>query len=95
MIFRSARDSGDEDVAPDDPRLGEHLSRALAELNEDAGSAGRIERLLLLTSPPSLDAGEITDKGYLNQRRCLACRATEVATLYAEPPAPDVITPVE
>ena len=40
---------------------------------------------LLLAQPPSLDAGEITDKGYLNQRRTLECRAADVARLYAEP----------
>jgi feruloyl-CoA synthase len=73
--------------------LREHLAQALHRLNEGAGSAARIERLLLLESPPSLDAGEITDKGYLNQRRCLECRAAEVARLYAEPPDPEVIRP--
>ena len=77
----------------DEVALREHLAQALTELNQDSGSAARIERLLLLETPPSLDAGEITDKGYLNQRRCLECRATEVASLYAEPPAPEVITP--
>ena len=71
----------------------EHLAQALARLNDDAGSASRIERLLLLEAPPSLDAGEITDKGYLNQRRCLECRAGDVARLYAEPPGPELITP--
>jgi feruloyl-CoA synthase len=74
-------------------KLREHLAGALARLNEGAGSASRIERLLLLEQPPSLDAGEITDKGYLNQRRCLECRAAAVARLYAEPPDPDVIRP--
>jgi feruloyl-CoA synthase len=82
-----------EDVTLDDPRLREHLARALADLNAGAGSASRIERLLLLEKPPSLDAGEITDKGYLNQRRCLECRAAEVAGLYAPEPGPAVITP--
>jgi feruloyl-CoA synthase len=48
---------------------------------------------MLLEKPPSLDAGEITDKGYLNQRRCLECRAAEISRLYAEPPGPDVISP--
>jgi feruloyl-CoA synthase len=73
--------------------LRDRLAGALARVNEGAGSAMRIERLLLLDAPPSLDAGEITDKGYLNQRRCLECRATEVLELYAEPPAERVITP--
>jgi feruloyl-CoA synthase len=71
----------------------EHLSQALRRLGEGAGSAARVERLLLLDTPPSLDAGEITDKGYLNQRRCLECRAAEVARLYADPPDPEVIRP--
>jgi feruloyl-CoA synthase len=74
-----------EDVALEDPALRAHLARALQTLNADAGSASRIERLLLLAESPSLDAGEITDKGYLNQRRTLECRASDVARLYAEP----------
>jgi len=73
--------------------LREHLARALGRLNRGAGSASRIERILLLDEPPSLDAGEITDKGYLNQRACLARRADDVARLYADPPDASVITP--
>jgi feruloyl-CoA synthase len=83
-----------DDVALDDPRLREHLARALRVLNQDAGSASRIERLLLLDEPPSLDAGEVTDKGYLNQRRTLERRAAEVARLYADPPDAAVITAI-
>jgi feruloyl-CoA synthase len=85
--------SSEEDVGLDDPRLVEHLGEALARVNDDLGSASRIARLLLLEAPPSLDAREITDKGYLNQRRCLECRAAEVSELYAEPPGPRIITP--
>ncbi|HEY3726227.1 MAG TPA: feruloyl-CoA synthase [Solirubrobacteraceae bacterium] len=80
------------DVALDDGRLREHLAKALQALSQEAGSASRIERLVLLEQPPSLDAGEITDKGYVNQRRTLECRATEVARLYADPPDAGVIT---
>ena len=80
------------DVPLDDPLLRDHLAGALRTLNDHAGSASRIERLLLLATPPSLDAGEITDKGYLNQRRTLQCRAADVARLYADPPDPAVIT---
>jgi feruloyl-CoA synthase len=87
------RFGGDADIPLDDPRLREHLARGLATLNEGAGSASRVERLLLLSEPPSLDAGEITDKGYLNQRRCVECRAAEVALLYADPPGPQPISP--
>jgi feruloyl-CoA synthase len=81
------------DVALEDPNLREHLAASLTKLNDDLGSASRIARLLLLEQPPSLDAGEITDKGYLNQRRCVECRAAEVARLYANPPDEAVITP--
>jgi feruloyl-CoA synthase len=82
---------GEGDVSLNDPVLRDHLAGALRTLNEHAGSASRIERLLLLGEPPSLDAGEITDKGYLNQRRTLQCRAADVARLYADPPDPAVI----
>jgi feruloyl-CoA synthase len=84
----------DGDVALDHPALRAHLSEALARLNAGAGSAARIERLLLLVEPPSLDAGEITDKGYINQRACLACRAAEITRLYAEQLDPEVIVAV-
>jgi hypothetical protein len=47
--------------------------------------AGRIERLLVLARPAGLDAGEITDKGYVNQRKVLANRAALVELLYAQP----------
>ncbi|HEY4825928.1 MAG TPA: AMP-binding protein, partial [Solirubrobacteraceae bacterium] len=80
------------EAGSDELALRQRLSVALAQLNANAGSAARIERLLLLETPPSLDAGEITDKGYLNQRRTLECRAGEVARLYADPPDPEVIT---
>src|SRR5262245_28437424 len=55
------------------------------------GSSTRIGRCLLLAEPASIDAGEITDKGYLNQRAVLAQRAALVERLYAEPTHPEVI----
>ena len=51
----------------------------------------RIARCLLLADPPSIDANEITDKGYLNQRAVLARRAALVERLYAVSPPPDII----
>jgi feruloyl-CoA synthase len=86
-----ARRAFGEDVALDDPRLRERLTDALRRLNAGAGSASRVERLLLLNEPPDLDAGEITDKGYVNQRRVVDRRAHAVACLYARPPDPAVI----
>jgi feruloyl-CoA synthase len=40
---------------------------------------------MLLDEPPSMDAGEITDKGYINQRAVLARRADEVLSLHTSP----------
>ena len=56
-----------------------------------SGSSMRIGRVLLMAEPPSIDAGEITDKGYVNQRATLERRAALVDGLYANPPAPGVI----
>ncbi len=55
--------------------------RALAA--EGGGSASRPTRLLVLSEPPSIDANEITDKGYINQRAVLERRAALVERLYA------------
>lgn len=53
-----------------------------------------IRRAMVLPSPPSLDQGEITDKGSINQRAVLRCRAELVATLYADvPPAVVIAVP--
>jgi len=51
----------------------------------------RIKRVLLMAEPPSIDANEITDKGYINQRAVLERRNALVAKLYADPPPADVI----
>ena len=83
----------DADVALDDERLHRHLAECLQRLSARAGSASRIERLLLLDAPPDLDAGEITDKGYINQRAVLERRRTAVQRLFAVPPPPGVIGP--
>ena len=56
----------------------------LAKFNRTAaGSSGRVARLILLADPPSLDTGEMTDKGSINQRAVLQRRAALVAELYA------------
>jgi feruloyl-CoA synthase len=55
------------------------------------GSSNRIVAAILLAEPPSLDAGEITDKGSINQRAVLRCRAAEVGELYRGPMPAQVI----
>jgi feruloyl-CoA synthase len=58
---------------------------------EATGSSTSIGRALILSQPPSIDAGELTDKGSINQRAVLEQRAHLVERLFSEPPAADVI----
>ena len=56
----------------------------LAELNAGAsGSSNRVDRLLLLAEPPSIDHRELTDKGSINQAAVLARRAGLIDALHA------------
>ncbi|MGH8689343.1 MAG: feruloyl-CoA synthase [Burkholderiales bacterium] len=55
------------------------------------GSSNRIERALVLERAPSIDSGELTDKGTINQRAVLRVRADQVEMLYTEPFAPAVL----
>ena len=45
-----------------------------------------------MATPPDPDAGEITDKGYINQGAVLSRRAAQVELLHASPAAPNVIS---
>ncbi len=61
----------------------EHFQTVLNRLAANAtGSANRIARLCLLSEPPTIDRGEITDKGSINQRAVLSHRADTVAALH-------------
>ncbi|MBO9706734.1 MAG: AMP-binding protein [Caulobacter sp.] len=82
------------DPAPGAPleKLEAILRDRLGAFNAAAGgSSRRVARVAILTEPPSIDAGEITDKGYVNQRATLERRAKVVEGLYADPPAAGVI----
>ncbi len=88
------------DLAPDTPvsrllgdaRVRAEFARLLEVLSAPArGTSNRILRAILLAQPPSLDIGEMTDKGSINQRAVLAHRAALVEELYADPPSPNVI----
>ncbi|WP_292442621.1 feruloyl-CoA synthase [Mesorhizobium sp.] len=68
------------------------LRDALVEFNRmNTGSSRRIARALIQIEPPSIDGGEITDKGYLNQRAILSRRASLVECLYDGTSHGDVI----
>ncbi|MGX1317826.1 feruloyl-CoA synthase [Bradyrhizobium sp. USDA 377] len=58
------------------------IAQGLAKLKQQsANSSGHATRALLLAEPPSVDGGEITDKGYINQRAVLTRRAEAVRRL--------------
>jgi len=58
---------------------------------ESTGSSNRVVRAILLEEPPSIDAGEITDKGSLNQHEVLAHRAALVEQLYGSESSPLIL----
>lgn len=73
-----------------DPKVHAALAEKLKAYNAgNPGSSTKIARVLLMTEPPNIDAGEITDKGYLNQRAVLSRRADLVERLYDESGAVD------
>ena len=74
------------------PRLRAEIGRRLADFAaQSTGSSNRVSRALLLAEPASIDRGEATDKGSLNQRAVLSHRAALVEQLYADPVPTDVI----
>ncbi|MEN6541733.1 AMP-binding protein [Parvibaculum sp.] len=88
--------AGEPDLNVEDvvrhPAVLEGLAAGLRAHNKDnPGSSTRIERALLMVEPPSIGAGELTDKGYINQSVSLARRAALVEKLYADPPGNDVV----
>jgi feruloyl-CoA synthase len=93
MVFPTAAVRAISGLAPDAP-LADVLASApvlaqfqkvIDELAKTAtGSANRIARMCLLSEPPTIDKGEITDKGSINQRAVLSHRADTVAALHED-----------
>jgi feruloyl-CoA synthase len=83
--------AGAADVAADARVLAEFRGRLAAFARTSTGSSNRVGRAILLGEPPSLDAGEMTDKGSINQRAVLTRRADLVAELYAARPSARVL----
>jgi feruloyl-CoA synthase len=70
-----------------------HFQGVLNHLAETStGSASRIARAVLLSEPPSIDKGEVTDKGSINQRAVLKHRDALVQALH-EGTAPHILLP--
>jgi len=77
----------------DDAGVRGCLQSVLDQLAAESGGASSTHpvRALVMAEPPSIDANEITDKGYINQRAVLERRAALVEVLHADRPTPDVI----
>jgi feruloyl-CoA synthase len=85
-----------EDASPGEiiahPKVLDHILQSLAAHNAGVGgSSRRICRLILMLAPASIDANEITDKGYINQRATLENRADLIEAMYAARPGPEVL----
>lgn len=67
------------------------LKDRFRDYNETVGSSEKICSFVLLKDPPSMAAGEITDKAYINQRTVLKVRSEQVEGLFANEPVQDVV----
>jgi feruloyl-CoA synthase len=79
------------DVTGDACVLEELRARLNAFAKTSTGSSNCVARASLLADPPSIDTGEMTDKGSINQRAVLTRRADAVAELYAREPSSRVL----
>lgn len=65
------------------PKVRETVASSLARHNEqNSAQSRRIRRFILLDAPPSIDSGEMTDKGSVNQRKCQETRSEFVLNLF-------------
>jgi feruloyl-CoA synthase len=67
------------------------LEKLRAHAESNPGSSRHAKRAILLTEPLSIDRGEITDKGSVNQGGVLRERRALVEGLYADPPPDHVL----
>jgi feruloyl-CoA synthase len=90
--MKAATEAAGGDVPKAFGQLTMQVAEKLKAFNAtQGGSSRRVGRFRMLTTPPSMDAGEITDKGYVNQRVAQDTRAAEVASLFTTPPGPGVV----
>jgi feruloyl-CoA synthase len=83
----------DLSVTAADPLIREAFRERFTKfLATSTGSSTRITRAVLLDTPLSIDRGEVTDKGSINQRAVLDARAALIEELYTATPPEHVIT---
>jgi feruloyl-CoA synthase len=92
-VVNPALAAGDLAAAASDPIIRQAFTERLKKFAADAtGSSTRITRAVLLDTPLSIDKGEVTDKGSINQRAVLEHRAGLIDGLYAPSPDPHIIS---
>src|SRR5208283_5732843 len=74
------------------PAVVRRVREAMTIMAQAGGSSLFPARVMLMAEPPSMEAGEITDKGYINQRAVRTRRADLIEWLHADVPDKGVIT---
>lgn len=82
----------DDDCVPEDSLRADLVAIMERLADEGSGTSQRVDRMLILREPPQLDAGEITDKAYVNQAAVRERRAEMVFQLSAVPLPPQVVS---
>ncbi len=92
-VVNPALPSGDLAAAASDPAVRQAFAERLKQFATEAtGSSTRVTRAVLLDTPLSIDRGEVTDKGSINQRAVLEHRAAMIDALYAPTPDSQIIS---
>jgi feruloyl-CoA synthase len=92
-LINPALPSGDVAAAAADPKIRDAFRERFRKfLASSTGSSTRVTRAMLFDTPLSIDRGEVTDKGSINQRAVLEHRAALIDELYAPAPPAHVIT---
>jgi feruloyl-CoA synthase len=92
-VINPALPSGDLAAAASDPIVRQAFAERLKQFATEAtGSSTRITHAVLLDMPLSIDRGEVTDKGSINQRAVLEHRASLIDALYSSSPDSHVIS---
>ena len=93
-LINPALPAGDIAAAASDPKIRDAFRERFRQfLSTSTGSSTRITRAMLFDTPLSIDRGEVTDKGSINQRAVLEHRASLIEQLYAPAPPAQVIMP--
>jgi feruloyl-CoA synthase len=92
-VINPAVPAADLAAAASDPIIRQAFAERLKKFAGDAtGSSTRVSRAVLLDTPLSIDRGEVTDKGSINQRAVLEHRAAVIDALYSQSPHSQIIS---